>query len=800
MSQRTGILLTGEYKWYKVIFRFISFFFKSIWLFFPAILFLVLGMWCFWMLGQGKDIIVAFGENPRAKIYFFLAIALWVYLSWFSSRIVAYQKLFKQLEKNAFKPDFDYEAHERSGEAFTFELPTPWLEIFPRILGFACFLVIELALLQLKFYGTPGWSMPVAAVLFFALLFTYLALNNRLSRFTDNHGLFIRRLFNVLLVLFIILLGVVAVIDVESLMTFFWLVVLLHIAYVVFIHLRRTKMKMASLQPKSVEREPYFFEKALYWLMDLLYIPRVEYIYVLWFTVIAVIGLVVYIWAIVNLALAVNIGPFPLVLLAFSILLGFGNIVTIISVRTSINWHVMIFVLALMFGSKETHYVRMTDQSRDRLRIYKQRQGVIDYFVKWINDSARAKLIDSGSKPYNMYFVLANGGASRSGYWTASVLSRLEDTTRGTEGWFSKHLFCLSGASGGSVGNATFFALLDSTQKLSRQGKPALSFAKSASEYLGNDFLSYTLARMLGPDYFKYVFHVPWLDRAGALENSLEDITRLDTGLLRPNMKASFSSVLALQSDTQYQLPILCINVTRMQDGNPGVVSNVKLDSLNFNNRVDVLGLMPDDKDISISTAAILGARFPYVSPAGRIDQQLNGDTTKPHYFVDGGYFDNSGAGVVQEMIRLINNYVRTSNNPVLKARAAKLRYVIVHITNSPVGTASLETVSPFKNDVAAPILTIVGAYDMQTTVNDKRLQNFLKDIDSMGPAKAAYYPIHLYKESFERPFDPETGKRKKEDPYPMNWFISDTMRHRMDQRLVTHWKLNNLIRGILSH
>jgi hypothetical protein len=128
------------------------------------------------------------------------------------------------------------------------------------------------------------------------------------------------------------------------------------------------------------------------------------------------------------------------------------------------------------------------------------------------------------------------------------------------------------------------------------------------------------------------------------------------------------------------------------------------------------------------------------------------------------------------------------------------LRYVIVHITNSPVGTAALEPVSPFKNDVAAPILTIVGAYDMQTTVNDERLRNFLKDIDSLGPAKAAYYPIHLYKESFERPLDPKTGKRQKEDPYPMNWFISDTMRHRMDQRMQTHWRLNNLIKGILGN
>jgi hypothetical protein len=794
----TGILLTGERVWYKVILRFISFLFKSIWLFFPAILFVVLAVWCFWMLGQGKDIIVAFGENPRAKIYFFLAIALWVYLSWFSSRVVAYQKLFKQLKNGGFKSDFDYEQYERTAKIFSYELPLPWLEIFPRVLGFACFLVIELALLQLKFYGTPGWSTPDAVMLFLALLFLYLALNNKLSEFTDENKKLTRILFFSLLALFVVLVLVVWMIAVRNLMLFFWLVVLLHIVYVVYIHFRRTEIKDASLQQTISEEEHNPLRRALYWLMDLLHIPRVESGYFLWFILVAITGIAVYVLAIVKLPIAVNIGPFPLVLLAFSVLLGFGNIVTIVSVRSGVNWHVLIFLFALLLGSKETHYVRMSEQSKDRVNIYKQRQGMIDYFNNWIKDSARGNLIDSSSKSYNVYFVLANGGASRSGYWTAAVLGKLEDATRGTKGWFSQHLFCLSGASGGSVGNATFFAMLDSSRKLTLQNKPTASFTKGASTYLGNDFLSYTLARMLGPDYFKYIFHFTWADRAGALENSLEDIKSPDTSLLLPNMKTSVASVLALKQQ-QYKLPIFCINVTRMQDGNPGVVSNVKLDSLNFNNRVDVLELMPDDKDISLGTAAILGARFPYVSPAGRIDEEITKDSLRPHYFVDGGYFDNSGAGIVQEMIRLINNYVRTSNDPVIKSRAAKLRYVILHITNGPVGGSILNPVSPLTNDMAAPLLTIVGAYDMQTTVNDQRLRNFLKDVDSMGPAKAAYYPIHLYKEYFERELDSTTGKRKKEDPYPMNWFISDTMRHRMDARLISNPRLNNLIQGILS-
>lgn len=833
MRPRTGILLTGEYKWYKVILRFLSFLFKSVWLFFPAILFIVLAIWCFWTLGQGKDIIVAFGENPRAKIYFFLAIALWAYLSWFSSRIVAYQKEYKQWKQalrakqlsiddlnDAGSVDdvrkrgpvqqaddiesinvTDNNLHNYSKALFHYELPLPWLEIFPRILGFACFLVIELALLQLKFYGTPNWSIGTAWIFFWSLLVVYMALNNRLSRLIQRNEVFTRRLFTVLLVLFVLFVVVTWMIDIESLMTFFWLTLMLHIIYVMYVHLRRAEMnnltfkKSASYKAFHQVHNPV--KRFITWLMKSLRLPGDEPVYLVWFIVVAIAGVTVYVLAVVYLSIAVNIGPFPLALLAFSVLLGFGNIVTILSVRTAINWHVIVFVFAIFLGSNETHYVNLSDQSPERIGVYKQRQRLTEYFDNWIRDSARARLIDSSPTHYNIYFVLANGGASRSGYWTAGVLGKLEDATRGTNGWFSKHLFCLSGASGGSVGNATFFALLDSTNKLSPNGRTG-SFTKAASEYLGNDFLSYTLARMLGPDYFKYIFHFSWLDRAGALENSLEDIPAFDTSLMRPNMKSSFASLSALQQKP-YSLPILCINVTRVQDGNPGVVSNIKLDSLNFNNRIDVLELIQPDKDISLSTAAVLSARFPYISPAGRIDEAITKDSLREHYFVDGGYFDNSGAGVVQEMIRLINNYVRTHKDPVVKNRASKLRYVILHITNGSVGSAVLGPVSPIKNDLAAPLLTMVGAYNMQTTVNDQRLRNLLKDIDSIGPAKAAYYPINLYKSYYEREKDPATGKPQKEDPYPMNWFISDTMRHRMDQRLHTHAKLNQLIQGILS-
>lgn len=800
MPSQTGVLLTGETKWYRVILRFIALLFKSVWLFFPAILFIVLAIWCFWTLGQGKDVIVAFAENTRAKIFFFLAIALWAYVSWFSSRIVAYQKQYKQfryIEK--ITGQHGLAGSERHKRSFKYDLPVLWLEMFPRLLGFACFLAVEMALLQSKYYGAPNLSSGWAWALFGLLLLAYLVFNKRITNIADYYRRRVKRVFYFLLILFAVLAAATTWARVKNLVLLFGLVVLLHIVYVLYIHLRHGRIINRQHELRQEAAEPQrqgWLRRLLYRLMDLVLVPRTEAGYFLWFALVALAGITVYIFAIVRLDVAVKIGPFPLALLAFSVLLGFGNVLVIASVRTGVNWHVIVLLTAFFLG-KETHYVRTQQQAQHRRGIYKQRQPVLEYFNYWIKDSARGRLIDSSRSQYNMYFVMANGGASRSGYWTAAVLGRLEDSTRGKDGWFSRHLFCLSGASGGSVGNATFFALLDSTNKLQAKGVAPTSFTKGATSYLANDFLSYTLARMLGPDYFKYIFHFSWLDRAGALENSLEEIIYTDTAALLPNLKTSFANVLAIRKQPS-RLPIICLNVTRMQDGNPGVVSNVRLDGINFNNRVDVLELLPDTMDIRLSTATILGARFPFVSPAGRIDQ-LRDSTIRPHYFVDGGYFDNSGAGVVQEMIRLINNYARTSKDPVIRARAAKLRFVILHITNSPPGSAVLEVVKPLTNDLAAPLKTVIGAYDMQTTVNDRRLVSFLADIDSLGPAKATYLPIHLYKQFSELPLDSATGKRMKEDAYPMNWFISDTMRHRMDRRLLQHPELNQLIKAIAN-
>ncbi|HVZ98036.1 MAG TPA: hypothetical protein VG847_14235 [Chitinophagaceae bacterium] len=768
----------------SLILKFLSHLFKCIWIFFPPILFVLLSFVCFWTLGQGKDLMVAFAENEKARALFFIAIAFWTYVSWYSSRIIAYVVARKQGHPMQFRNTATAENAAETPGAY-FQVPDSWLKRFPRLIGFSCVLLIELAVFQLniKEYNTPGLSIGWAKVIFFTLFFCYLIFNNRMDALFENNISLAYKIFYILLTLMIA--GIISLIFIgSSMMPFMLVMILFQVVFILYVHVRRMKVQGDDNIGKSY---PPLIRKAGLRTLALLRVPLNEFAHFAWFNVISFAALIIYFVTVFSIRFSWTIGPFPFVILAFAVLAGLGNIITLISVRLNLNFHLIILLLAALIPPREMHYVRMHPLSNNLPdTIFRKRQTIGEYYTRWLNDSARAAAIEADSI-YDVYFVMANGGASRSGYWTAAVLGTLDDTTRGG---FSKHLFCLSGASGGSVGNATFFSLLHEKQQHPDNN---LLLDTAARSYLKTDFLTYTLARMLGPDYLNFILHFDVLkDRAAALEEVVEAGKEKTQYNLKPDFSESFST-LVTQKDVTSPLPVLCINVTRMQDGNPGVVSNIIIDSATFNDRVDVLSLLPRGKDIDLSTATILGARFPYVSPAGRINKIYPAsatvskirDSIVPNYFVDGGYFDNSGAGVVSEIIRAIQHVNKDSTGTSFARRAARLRFVVIHITNSPLGEASLKKVSPLTNDLAAPLLTLAGAFDMQTTVNDSRLVNLLKDIDS---SRGVYYPISLYKSKAENP------NNEPEEPYAMNWFISQHTLNRMNDRLHHQPALDSLI------
>src|SRR5436189_6448854 len=87
-------------------------------------------------------------------------------------------------------------------------------------------------------------------------------------------------------------------------------------------------------------------------------VPIKELGYYSWFLYISIAGLLVYILTIKWLYFARHIGPFPFIIVAFGVLLAFGNVVTALSAKYKVNFHFLLLLLAFLIGFGENHWVR----------------------------------------------------------------------------------------------------------------------------------------------------------------------------------------------------------------------------------------------------------------------------------------------------------------------------------------------------------------------------------------------------------------------------------------------------------
>lgn len=743
--------------------------FHAIWTFFPGLVFVLLAIGCFWELSQGGDILLAYLEEktnlassqlgrPVYNAAFYFSVVLWVYVTWYSSRIIADMK--EKQTPGTIKIEFLYFA--------------------PRVLGHACFLVIELALFQLPALAHPlaHW---VALILLVVLLIGLTLLEYTIrpkeedeiperNRFLRPFWIFLL-LFLVLMIISWLCIRSFHVIQVLSIAT----LVMLHGLFMMYINYRRVAIR------KTVDKNIVKARGSLTaWIMKFFGISSWEKGYLRNFLWILLAGFLTYLACVIWLAASRWLSPIPVVLLGFCLLLAFVNLVAALSVKYGVNIHFIFILFAFIWARPEKHAVRL--QKRTHPQAINEHPCLAQYLGKWLDKHVP----QDTTRMYDAYFIMSNGGASRSGYWTAAVLSTLEDSSikYDRHNRFSDHIFCLSGASGGEVGLTTFFSMLRDTD--SRK-----AFFPAADTFMRQDFLTYTLARMLGPDYFRYILPIDFLygrlsggdtifDRGRALEQGFEGSARkMDTAYRRVPMDDHFSNFPPLDEQGNYKLPLLFINTTRMSDGNPGVVSNLYVDtpSTYFNRRIDVVRhLMKKGDDISLAQGAILGARFPFISPGGAIYDS---------YFVDGGYFDNSGAGVVQELIQGIRAIA--ADSPRIARKLRQVRFVAIHIVNSPLAEDKPHAIQSINNDLFSPLVTVLGTYEMQTTVNDNRLYTYLRELNvQKQKINTDTILVSLYK-----PDDTAT--------YPMNWFMSDSLRHRMRNRLQTDSGMRKILRKIID-
>jgi hypothetical protein len=250
------------------------------------------------------------------------------------------------------------------------------------------------------------------------------------------------------------------------------------------------------------------------------------------------------------------------------------------------------------------------------------------------------------SRPVPMIVVATAGGGLRAAYWTALMLEQLEEKL-GAE-TFRRHLFAISGVSGGSLG-AAFYA--DTVKRNNGSGKGALRL-------LDHDFLGPAVAAMAFVDGPASI--LPNFGRVGrgyALERSWEAASSVDGD---PGLAAGFLELFPTASELEagelkarpWQ-PSLLLNATHQQTGRRVIASHLRSEPHVFLDSWDLWELLRTD--VPASTAAHNSARFTYVSPAGRLAKpkgQGNDAIERLGFVLDGGYFENYGAITALQLIR----------------------------------------------------------------------------------------------------------------------------------------------------
>jgi hypothetical protein len=370
----------------------------------------------------------------------------------------------------------------------------------------------------------------------------------------------------------------------------------------------------------------------------------------------------------------------------------------------------------------------------------------------------------SGPNARPVVLVAAQGGGIRAAVWTALVMEclfgpgpvagsgsicahgagRPDPARLAATATEPMPVFLASGASGGSVGLAAWSAR---RADLIQDGAGSTT-PKTVEEALNRDFVAPDVARLLLADLPRTLLAWDRADRAEMLERAWERPWHdggeaRDRGLTR-GMRATWdvthgagawgTPVLAFNSHSveddcrfvtsavDFALPRLAgadpvaavQPVTSASDApNDAACRGVRrsdaglLDALPSTN--ELIDYLCPSEDVPMSTAAHLSARFPYVSPTGRIERTgcAPGDVTTGlvpdpavSYAADGGLFDNAGAGTAVDAWRALLPLAALTE----RATGTCLVPIFVQIDNSAPAAMVSSVADPRPNELFAPI------------------------------------------------------------------------------------------------
>jgi len=398
-----------------------------------------------------------------------------------------------------------------------------------------------------------------------------------------------------------------------------------------------------------------------------------------------------------------------------------------------------ILFAGLIGGLNDNHLVQPADRG-DQLPY--QRIDVAADFNAFLDG-----LGQEGKSPVPVIFVASEGGGIRAAYWTAVVLEALRERVPDLE----RHLYALSGVSGGSVGLAGWLVSRRAELCGITEGDTPPPVARS----LGMDFVAPAIAAMLYPDMMQR--YLPWpvqsFDRSRALEEGWQRAFAHAPD--RP-----FDGTLGALYEGCERLPHLMLNSTVVETGQRAVLTllatNPPGDDPVLIDHFDAMNEKYTAWKQSLAGLAHHSARFPVVSPAGTVEEtDKEGKRTSAFRLVDGGYFDNSGIQTALELVGYLRQKARRKFTPLL-----------ILVRSDPDEAQECEgPCTPGTGALFPEVASIIGGL---YNARGAHAESSLKSIDRVPEPPEV--------------FDLVVGEEAPAARAPLGWSLSDSVRKTLDQ------------------
>jgi hypothetical protein len=315
------------------------------------------------------------------------------------------------------------------------------------------------------------------------------------------------------------------------------------------------------------------------------------------------------------------------------------------------------------FGWNENHAIRESTLAVPRT-VFNVGGPQLE-FESWYRSRKDLNYFAERNNKYPVFIVAARGGGIYAAAQEALFLSRMQDQCPN----FAQHVFAISGVSGGSLGAALFNSLVrkhvtNTVWEPCQFGSVARGpLEQRARSFFETDFLSPIVAAAFFPDFMQRFlpFPIAGSDRGEALSRGLERAWRNT----EPDGENPFEQTFLNHWDSTSAAPALMLNTTDVDNGRRIVIAPFDLTPLRDSaqsaegwfyqtdemNRALFAGVPGPAiiKDLKLSDAAGVSARFPWIMPAATIKR--NGKVMR---LVDGGYFDNSGIETALDLIEVL--------------------------------------------------------------------------------------------------------------------------------------------------